>query len=278
METDMPVRESYSDYWSGCRMLGKIQEIYNYREMIVSLVKRELRGKYKASVLGFLWTFLNPLFQMLVYTIVFSYILESNIDNFPIFLFIGLIPWNFFGTAIASGAACVVNQENLIKKIYFPRIVLPISYVTSMFINMLLTFIVIFVAIFVTGYGINPVALLFLPLVMLTEYILALGICMLASALTVYFRDLEYILGILNMAWMYLTPILYTIDMVPEDLRFLLDFNPMTPIILAYREILYYKQVPQMTMLLQAGLFGGIILIIGIVVFEKIQRRFVEEL
>ena len=125
-------------------MVARLQEIYNYREMIFSLIKRELRGRYKASVLGFLWTFLNPLFQMIVYTIVFSFIMRSGIENFAIFLFVGLIPWNFFSTSVASGASCVVSQENLIKKIYFPRIVLPVSYVTSMFINMLFTFIVIF--------------------------------------------------------------------------------------------------------------------------------------
>lgn len=259
-------------------MISKIKELYSYREMIVSLIKRELRGKYKASVLGFLWTFLNPLFQMIVYTIVFSYILRSGIEHFSIFLFVGLIPWNFFGISVASGSACVVNQENLIKKIYFPRLVLPISYVTSMFINMLLTFIVIFVALFITRYGINPVALLFLPLVMIIEYVLAIGICMLVSALTVYFRDLEYILGILNMAWMYLTPILYTIDMVPKEFRILLNFNPMTPVILAYQQILYYKKIPQIETLMQAGILGSIILFIGIIVFEKVQKNFVEEL
>lgn len=259
-------------------MISRIKEVYDYREMIISLIKRELRGKYKASVLGFLWTFLNPLFQMLVYTIVFSYIMRAGIEHFSIFLFVGLIPWNFFGISVASGASCVVNQENLIKKIYFPRIVLPISYVSSMFINMLLTFVVIFIALFVTQYGVNFVAILFLPLVMIIEYILALGICMLVSALTVYFRDLEYILGILNMAWMYLTPILYTIDMVPEQFRSLLNFNPMTPVILAYQQILYYKEIPQVGILMHAGIFGVIILVIGIVVFEKIQRKFVEEL
>lgn len=259
-------------------MISKIKELYSYREMIVSLIKRELRGKYKASVLGFLWTFLNPLFQMVVYIIVFSYILKSGIDHFAIFLFVGLIPWNFFGVSVSSGAACVVNQENLIKKIYFPRLVLPISYVTSMFINMLVTFIVIFVSLFVTRYGINPIALLFLPGVMIIEYILALGICMLSSALTVYFRDLEYILGIINMAWMYLTPILYTEDMVPDEFRFLLDLNPMTPVISAYRQILYYKQIPNMKTLTHAILFGIGILVLGTIIFEKIQKNFVEEL
>lgn len=259
-------------------MVARLQEIYNYREMIFSLIKRELRGRYKASVLGFLWTFLNPLFQMIVYTIVFSFIMRSGIENFAIFLFVGLIPWNFFSTSVASGASCVVSQENLIKKIYFPRIVLPVSYVTSMFINMLFTFIVIFLVLFFTGYGINVIAICFLPLVMVTEYILALGFCMLFSALTVYFRDLEYILGIVNMAWMYLTPILYTTDMIPEEFRTLFNLNPMTPVILAYQQILYYKDLPQTETLVHAGTVGIIILVLGTIVFEKMQKKFVEEL
>ena len=141
----MRVRELLLIYWSGREMINGMKELYDYREMIASLIKRELRGKYKASVLGFLWTLMNPLLQMLVYILVFSFILKSGIENFPIFLFVGLVPWNFFSISVTSGATCVVNQENLIKKIYFPRIILPVSYVTSMFINMLLTFIVIFV-------------------------------------------------------------------------------------------------------------------------------------
>lgn len=259
-------------------MISRVKEIYNYREMIFSLIKRELRGKYKASVLGFVWTFLNPLFQMLVYTIVFSFIMRSGIEHFAIFLFVGLIPWNFFGVSVANGASCVVSQENLIKKIYFPRIVLPISFVTSMFINMLLTFIVIFAVLFFSGYGINPLAVCFLPLVMIIEYILSLGICMLVSALTVYFRDMEYILGIINMAWMYLTPILYTTEMVPEEFRTVFNLNPMTPVILAYQQILYHKQLPETGTLIHAGIVGFVILVIGIIVFERMQRKFVEEL
>lgn len=259
-------------------MLKRIQELYDYREMISSLIKRELRGKYKASVLGFLWTFINPLMQMVVYIMVFSVILKSGIENFPIFLFVSLMPWNFFNTSITSGSTCVVNQENLVKKIYFPRIVLPISYVTSMLINMLLTFVVIFAVLFITGYGINVMAVCVLPLVILIEYILALGLCMLTSALAVYFRDLEYILGIITMAWMYLTPILYTVDMVPEEFRILFNLNPMTPVILGYQEILYYKQIPNVNTLLQAAAIGVFGLILGYVVFEKIQRKFAEEL
>lgn len=274
----MLVKELYDIYWSGEIMLTRIKEVYNYREMILSLIKRELRGKYKASVMGFAWSFFVPLFQMIVYTIVFSYILKSGIENFSIFLFVGLIPWNFFSVSVSSGASCVVSQENLIKKIYFPRIVLPISYVTSMFINMLIVFVVIFAVLIFTGYGINAEALCFLPLVMVIEYTLSLGICMLVSALTVYFRDLEYILGIINMAWMYLTPILYQIDIVPEKFRMLFSLNPMTPVIIAYQQILYYKHIPEIKTLANAGMAGIMILIIGTFVFEKIQKKFVEEL
>lgn len=259
-------------------MLKSIIELINYREMVVNLIRRELRGRYKASVLGFLWTFLNPLFQILIYTIVFSFILQSGIDHFSIFLFVGLIPWNFFSASVASGASCVVNQENLIKKIYFPRIVLPISYVTSMFINMLLTFIVIFAVLFLSKYGISANAICFLPFVMIIEYIFALGICMIVSACTVYFRDLEYILGIINMAWMYLTPILYTIDRVPENIRILFNLNPMAPIILAYQQILYYKKQPNIGTLLHAGVVGTAVLIVGIFTFNRMQKKFVEEL
>lgn len=258
--------------------MSKLIEIYKYREMMFSLIKRDLRGRYKASVLGFMWTFLNPLFQLLVYTIVFSVILHSTIEQFYIYLFVGLVPWTFFSTCVSAGASCVVNQESLIKKIYFPRIVLPISFVTSAFVNMLLTFIVIFAVLFITGYGISLGALCFLPIIMLVEYILALGICMLTSALTVYFRDLEYILGIITMAWMYMTPILYSVDIVPEEYQKIFYLNPMTPIIQAYQQILYHKEIPQLATLVQAISLGVIILLVGWFLFEKMQKKFVEEL
>lgn len=274
----MQVKKLWSVYWSGKTMISKIKEIYEYREMIASMIRRDLRGRYKASVLGFLWTFLNPLFQLFIYTMVFSVIMRANIEDFYIYLFIGLVPWNFFSASLAGGASCVVAQENLIKKIYFPRLVLPITYVTSALVNMLLTFIIIFVVLIFSGHGINVLALCFLPIVFLVEYVLALGICMLTSALTVYFRDLEYILNILAMAWMYLSPIMYTTEMVPENLRSIFKLNPLTAIIEAYHEILYYKMIPQISTLGSAIIWGIVFLIVGVFTFEKLQKNFVEEL
>ena len=113
------------------------KELYNYREMIASLVRKDLRGRYKGSVLGFLWTFINPLFQLIIYTIVFSYILKSDIENYYLFLFVALIPWIFLQTALVGGASTIISQKELVTKIYFPREVIPISYVTSCFFNML---------------------------------------------------------------------------------------------------------------------------------------------
>lgn len=259
-------------------MSSVIKELYQYREMTYSLIKRELRGKYKASFLGFFWTILIPLFQYLVYTVVFSVFLKSNIEKYYIFLIVGLFPWNFFSASVTSGASCVVCQENLIKKIYFPRLVLPIAYVTSAFVNMLISFIVVFAVLIFSGHGLSFSALCFLPLVLLIEYIMALGVCMLVSALTVYLRDLEYILSILMLAWIYFTPVFYQMDIVPEELKVIFNLNPMTPVVIAYQQILYGKSIPQLDNLMIAAFFGIAMLGIGYLVFTKIQKKFVEEL
>ena len=133
-------------------MIKKLKELYEYREMIYSLVKKDLRGRYKSSVLGFLWTFINPLCQIVVYTIVFSNIFRMDIQNYYLFLTVVMIPWVFFSSSVSGGTMAVVNSQDLVKKIYFPREVLPISYVTGAFVNMLLSFVVIFGVIIFTGH------------------------------------------------------------------------------------------------------------------------------
>lgn len=255
-----------------------MKEIYAYREMIFSLVRRDLKGRYKGSALGFLWTFLNPLLQLGVYTIVFSIILRNDIEDYYLFLFVALIPWIFFGTCLSGGSSCIWNQQDMVKKIYFPREVLPIAFVSSQFINMLLSFLVIFLVLIVSGKGINIAVIPYLIPIMCTEYCLALGVTLISSAITVYLRDVEYILGIIAMAWQYLTPILYSVDIVPDKLRGLFYLNPMTPIIVAYRDILYYKRAPEMVTLVQAVILSMALLVFGGIIFNKLKRRFAEEL
>ena len=255
-----------------------LKEIWAYREMIISLVRKDLRGRYKGSVLGFLWTFLNPLLQLVVYTIVFSTILRAGIDKYYLFLFVALIPWIFFSTSLQGGSTCILNQKGMVTKIYFPREVLPIAHVISCFVNMLLTFIVIFIVIFFSGVPLRIEALIYLPVIMAVEFLLCLGFAMLAASVTVYFRDFEHILGIVVMAWQYLTPVMYSMDMIPESLQGIFSLNPMTPVIVAYRDILYYSQVPHISTLLHAFLLGIVFLIIGFIVFLMLKKHFAEEL
>lgn len=255
-----------------------LKEIYAYREMIFSLVRRDLKGRYKGSILGFFWTFLNPLLQLCVYTIVFSIILRSDIEDYYLFLFVALVPWLFFSVSVSGGSSCIRSQQDMVKKIYFPREVLPIAFVTSQFINMLLSLIVVFIVVLFSGRGLNFVALLYMPVIMVVEYILCLGAALIISAATVYIRDLEYLSGIITMAWQFLTPIMYSIDIVPQRLMALFMLNPMTPIIIAYRDILYFGKAPKMGTLIHAFFVGIALLIIGFLVFGKLKRRFAEEL
>lgn len=252
------------------------RELYAYREMIISLVRKDLRGRYKGSVLGFLWTFLNPLLQLAVFTVVFSVIMKAGYEQYYIFLFVALVPWIFFSTSIQDGSICVIKEKELIKKIYFPRAVLPVAAVTGGLVNMVLVMAVLLVVIMFSGRDINFVALLFLPVAIIVQYILCLGIAMLVSGLTVYFRDLQYILGIVVMALQYMTPVMYGTDMVPAKLMFLFRLNPMTPVIEMYRSILYYAEIPSLSGIGVSAIFGVAIFIAGSVCFSKLQRGFAE--
>lgn len=253
-----------------------VKEIWNYRSMIASLVKRDLRGRYKGSILGFFWTFLNPLLQLVVYTFVFSVVMRAGIEDYYLFLFVALVPWVFFSSSVDGGAGCVRNQANLVNKIYFPREVLPISHVLSQLVNMLLSFIVVILVLIISGKGINIKVWWSLPIVIIQETLLAFGFALLFSAVTVFFRDLQYFLSIIMMAWQFLSPVMYSVDMVPDKLKPIFNLNPMSPVISAYRSIFYYQTSPDLKDFLSGSIMGILILIFGWIVFGKLKRRFAE--
>lgn len=255
-----------------------VKEIWDYRSMIFSLVKRDLRGRYKGSVLGFLWTFLNPLLQLIVYTFVFSIIMRAGIEDYYLFLFVALVPWVYFSSSVDGGAGCIVNQSNLVNKIYFPREVLPIAHVLSQLINMLLSYVVVVVVLLISGKGINLFVWWYVPIIILQETLLAFGLALLFSAVTVFFRDLQYIISIFLMAWQFLSPVMYSVDMVPEKLQKIFYLNPMTPIISAYRSVFYYKQAPEIKTFILGTVMGVVILIFGWTVFGIMKKRFAEVL
>ncbi len=254
-----------------------LKELYNYREMVYNLVKKDLRGRYKGSVLGFLWTFINPLLQLAVYTMVFSTIMRVNVDKFYMYLFIALIPWIFFTTSVLSGTISIIQNKDLIKKIYFPRIIIPISTVLATFMNMIFSMAVVILALFISGIGISYYILL-LPVIMILEFFLVLGMVFLFSSLNVFFRDIEYILSIIMMIWFYMTPIVYTVEMIPEKYKTLFYLNPMTNIVIFYRDILFYKRMPSFGFMGGVFLYSLTMIVIGFFVFQKLQKNFVEEL
>ncbi len=255
-----------------------LKELYEYRTMISSMVKRDLVGRYKKSVLGFLWSFIDPLIQLLIYTFLFTVIMPTGIPYFHICLFVALVPWLFVSSCLTGGCMCVVGQQDMLKKIYFPREVLPVAFVTSQFVNMVLSFVIVFFMLIITGYGINILAVLFLPLIMLMEYILVLGLTFLTSAITVFFRDMQQILAALSLLLMYASPIIYTLDFVPMKYRIFYMLNPITRVLVAYRDILYYKQIPEFTNIILGFIESIFVFGIGVLVFKRLNKHFAEEL
>lgn len=246
--------------------------------MISSLVYKDLHGRYKGSFFGFLWTFINPLLQLIVYSIVFSIILRMGIENYGLFLFVALIPWIFFSSSMQAGSSCIVDNASLVNKIYFPREVLPISVVNSSFINMLYSFIIVIAAVIFYGENNIYINYIYLPVLFAVEYVIVLGITLIVSAVTVYFRDLSHILSILLMMWQFLTPVFYPVTMVPEKYRYLFELNPMTNIILSYRDVLFYNTAPDIFLLFKSFLYGILLLIFGFIFFGKLKKGFSENL
>ena len=253
------------------------KELYQYRELLKTNIKKEFRGKYRKSSLGVLWSFINPLLQLLVYALVFPFILRVDVEHYTTFMIVALIPWNFFASVVGSAAPIIVNNANIVKKVYFPRIILPISIVTSGLVNFIISCVLILGALLISGVGFS-VYILYLPLIILIQYLLTLAMSFILSSITVYLRDLEYVINAIMMLWFYLTPVLYSADLIPTKYQLIYNLNPMTPIINAYRDILYYQVSPQLNGLLILFGFVIVLLVVGYIIFKKCERNFAEEI
>lgn len=253
------------------------KELYNYRELLKTNIKKEIRGKYKGSWLGIMWTFLNPLLMLAVYSFVFPYILRVNVENYTIFMIVALIPWNFFTTAIQTGTGSVVANGNILKKVYFPREIIPISITTSQLVNFLITCIIMFIFIIFSGVGFSYHVIIF-PLLVLIQYIITLAFTFVLSALTVFVRDIDHFVSVVLMLGFYATPIVYQANMLPEKFQWALKINPMAQIVEAYRAILYYHKMPNWEMLGIWSILSVVLLVLGYMIFKKLEKSFVEEL
>ena len=252
------------------------KNLYQYRELLKSNVKKEIRGKYKGSFLGVLWSFVNPLLMTLVYAIVFPFILKNGPDHYVTFIVIGILPWNFFTTVMSQGTFTIIGNAPIIKKVYFPREILPISIATSGLINFLISLPIIFIFLIVSGIGFTPY-ILFFPLIALVQYLLVLGIIFITSSINVYVRDAEYIVNFIVTMLFYATPILYSSELFGK-MAWLLNLNPMTTIINCYRDILYYGSMPHLKSLGVVGLGSLILVFVGLKIFQKLEKGFAEEI
>lgn len=253
-----------------------LREIYNYRELLKTNVKKEIRGKYKGSFLGVLWSFVNPLLQVLVYAIVFPYIMRIQTPNYLQYLIIGIIPWTFFITTINQGMITVRMNAGIIKKVYFPREILPLSVVLSGLINFFISCIIILIFCLFGGIGVSA-HLLLLPVIALIQFVFTLGMVFALSAINIYIKDTEYLVQfILNMAF-YATPILYPATLFPERFRWVLFVNPMSEIIEAYRAIFLYHTCPNVNGMIYLVIVSVLVLVFGYMIFEKLKKGFAEE-
>ncbi len=256
------------------------KDLYDYRELLKSNVKKEIRGKYKGSFLGILWSFVSPLLMTLVYAIVFPFLMRgAGYEHYTTFLIIGILPWTWFTTNIAQGTFTIIGNAGIIKKVYFPREILPVSVVTSGVVNFIISCVIMLLFVIFSGIGFS-INILFLPLVILAQYLFTLGIIFITSAINVYIRDLEYIINFLIQMLFYATPILYSADMfasAPKWVSTLININPMGIIITSYRDILYWKNLPHLNSLLVVILGSFILCIIGLAIFRKLSKGFAEE-
>ncbi|CDD16394.1 MAG: ABC transporter permease [Clostridia bacterium] len=258
-------------------MISVFKNLYKYRELLKTNIKKEIRGKYKNSFLGVLWSFLNPLLQIAVYALVFPFILKNTQDNYVIFLCCGLIPWAFFSTTISRSAFTMVENGNIIKKVYFPREILPISVVTSETVNFLISTIIIIVFVIFGGIGLSKYIMLY-PIVLLAQYLLLIAISLIVSSISIYIRDLQHLIGVALQLLFYAAPIVYTPESIPEQFKWILKCNPMTYIISGYRNIFYNQTMIELKPLLILIVCSLVACAIGYVIFNKLQKGFAEQL
>lgn len=253
------------------------KELYIYRQMLFSLVRKDLKSRYKGSILGFFWTFLRPLLQLAVYATVFSFLLRDTEEFFALFLFVALLPWIMFVRSVSTSTSCIVANSNMVKKIYFPRHILPIAIVTANMINYLYSFIVLIPTLLIFGIKLSVIAVtVIIPIIIL--YLLCIGLSLMVSSLFVRFRDLEPIVDIALMACFYITPIVYSLKIVPDDLVKYLRLNPLVAIIGCIRSALFYNEMFHYRDFLYSLLFAIGLFIFGMFLFSKQQKTFAEEL
>lgn len=275
----------------GHTIWDRVVELWHYRELIRNLVIRDLKVRYRNSTLGVLWSLVNPMMMMIVFTVVFTVIARTTeINKFPVFVLCAILPWNFFSFSVIGSIRSIVDNSPLVSKVYFPREVLPIAVVLANLVNFLIALTVLFVFILIFQIPITPWILL-LPVVIIVQVIFIIGVGLIMATVNVFYRDTQVIMEVLMQAWFFLTPIFYPGDILPRNYPiggFTLDvwrwmniLNPMASIISTYRVILYGVgnggAQPEFYFFMRTLLTAIAVLVIGAIIFYRFSPKFGEE-
>ncbi len=265
------------DEWPEENTEGALVTLLRHRELVMSLTIRDIRSRYKQSMLGVAWALLQPLAMMLIYTVVFSHIarIETGGIPYPIFTYIALLPWTFFQTGLVGGSECLVSNANLITKIYFPREVFPLSVILGRTVDLALGMLVItplflFYHIHVTWW-----ILLVIPLVVV-QMCFMLGMTFLLSSINLFYRDIRHVVPLVTQLWMYMTPIIYPLSLVPHKYLSIYMMNPMSSIMDSYRRVALLGEPPMWGYLAIASLVSVVALVLGYRLFKKLEPAFAE--
>ncbi|RIK45964.1 MAG: ABC transporter permease [Chloroflexi bacterium] len=253
-------------------------ELIRYRSLVTNLVAKDLKVRYKNSILGFVWSLLNPLLMMLVFTFVFTQLLGETIDHFPVFVLIGLLAWNWTAASVSRGTTALIDNAPLINKVYFPRVVLPVSVVLSNGINYLLSFPVIFLFMALYRMDFTP-WLVYLPVIIAVQATFLTGLVLILAALYVNFRDTIVLVEVGLTAWFFMTPIFYRVeDVVPDLVSWMYWLNPMASIVAELHTVLYYGGVPDPLFMARAFVTALLLVVIGWAMFMRVSRHLGEHL
>ena len=256
------------------KMNASIQRLKKYIPLVRELVSRDLKVKYRRSFLGYVWSLLNPLLMMAIMSIVFSYMFRFDIPNYPLYLICGQTLWSFFNESTNASMMSIIINGPLIRKVYIPKYIFPISRVLSSFVTMSFSLLAILIVMLVTGVDFTwKLVLLPIPLVFLLLF--SMGVGMALSAFAVYFRDVLHLYTVVCMAWMYVTPIFYPISALPEKLAFFFRFNPVYHYVTFFRDVVLYGTLPSAYIWMGTVGFGLLFFAIGILIFRKLQRNFI---
>lgn len=256
-----------------------LANLWHRRELLWNMTVRHLRGQYKQSILAYAWALLMPLSQMLIMTFVFSVFIRITIPDVPfaLFLFVGLLPWNFFSSALSSATDSVVGASSLVTKVYFPREILPTAAILTKVVDLLFASIIL-VAL-MAFYGRAPTeTVAWVPLLFLAQFLFTLGLSLPLAALNLYFHDVRYLVGVVLTLWFYLTPIIYDSNQVPARYHILFDLNPVSLFINAYRRVILYDQSPGMDKLLLGLGISVCTCLIGYYLFKKMEPGFADRI